>query len=57
MTIKSKNRETIFHTRKSLSKKEGEPWIKKQNKKFDVTMGSNDTVEVCELIGMNLTSC
>ena len=42
VTIKSKDRETIFHARKSLLYNEGEPWIKKQSNNFDVTMGSYD---------------
>ena len=50
VTIKSKDRETIFHARKSLLHNEGEPWIKKQTNNLDVTMGSYDGAEVCELI-------
>ena len=54
--INSKDRETIFHARKSLLYKEGEPWIKKQSNNFDVTMGSYDGAEVCELIGIFMLS-
>ena len=56
MTINSKERETIFHSRKPLLYKEGEPWIKKQSYNFDVTMGSYDGAEVCELIGIFMLS-
>ena len=56
VTIKSKDRETIFHTRKSLLYKEGEPWIKKRTNNFDVTMGSYDGADVCELIGIFMLS-
>ena len=56
VTIKSKDRETIFHARKSLLYNEGEPWIKKQSNSFDVTMGSYDGAEVCELIGIFMLS-
>ena len=56
VTIKSKDRETIFHARKSLLYREGEPWIKKQSNNFDVTMGSYDGAEVCELIGIFMLS-
>ena len=56
VTIKSRDRETIFHTRKSLLYKQGEPWIKKQSNNFDVTMGSYDGAEVCELIGIFILS-
>ena len=48
--INSKDRETIFHTRKSLLYKKEEPWIKKQSNNFDVTMGSYNRAEVCGLI-------
>ena len=54
VTIKSKDRETIFHARKSLLYNEGEPWIKKQSNNFDFTMGSYDGAEVCELIGITI---
>ena len=56
VAINSKDRETIFHARKSLLYKEGEPWIKKQSNNFDVTMGSYDGAEVCELIGIFMLS-
>ena len=54
--IKSNDRETIFHARKSLLYIEGEPWIKKQSNNFDVAMGSYDGAEVCELIGIFMLS-
>ena len=56
VTIKSKDRETICHARKFLLCKEGEPWIKKRSNNFDVTMGSYDGAEVCELIGIFMLS-
>ena len=56
MAIKAKDRETIFHARKSVLHKEGKPWIKKQSNNFDATMGSYDGAEVCELIGIFLLS-
>ena len=56
VTIKSKDRETIFHARKSLLYNEGEPWIKKQSNSFEVTIGSYDGAEVCELIGIFMLS-
>ena len=48
--VKSKDRETIFHARKFLLQYEGKAWIKKQRNNFDVTMGSYNGAEVCELI-------
>ena len=56
MVVKSKDRETIFHDRKSLLYNEGEPWIKKQSNNFDVTMESYRGAEVCELIGLFILS-
>ena len=56
VTIKSKDRETIFHARKSLFYNEGELWIKKQSNNLDVTMGSYYGAEVCELIGIFMSS-
>ena len=56
VTIKSKDRETIFHSRKSLLYNEGEPLIKKQMTNFGVTMGSYDRAGVCELIGIFMLS-
>ena len=56
VTIKSNDRETIFHARKSLLYNEGEPWIKKQSNNFDVAMGSQEGAEVCELIGIFMLS-
>ena len=56
VTIKSKDRETIFHARKSLLYNEGEPWVKKQSNGIDVKMGSYDGAEVCELIGIFMLS-
>ena len=33
-----------------------QPWVKKGNKQFDVTMGSWDGAEICELVGLYLLS-
>ena len=44
---------TITAARKSLLFHQNKPWIKRDNDNmFDVTMGSNDGAEVCELIGL-----
>jgi len=40
-----------MHSRKSLLFNNGNAWIKKDNSSFDVTMGSYDGAEVCELVG------
>ena len=54
--IKTKDRETIFHARKSLLCNEEEPCIKKQSNNFDITMGSYDGAQVSELIGIFMLS-
>ena len=42
----------IMHSRKSLLFDSNSAWIKKNNSSFDVTMGSYDGAEVCELVGL-----
>ena len=49
--ITNKNIEAIFHAKKSLLYYNDEPWVKKRESNFDVTVGVYDRVEVCELIG------
>ena len=42
-----------MHSRKSLLFDQGTAWIKKNDDGlFDVTMGSYDGAEVCELVGL-----
>ena len=42
-----------MHARKSLLFDSNTPWIKKDGASmFDVTMGSFDGAEICELIGL-----
>ena len=54
VTIKSKDREIVFHARKFLLYNDEEPWIKKQSNNFDVTKGSYDGAELCELIRISV---
>ena len=42
----------IFHCRKSLLFSSDGTWIKKDGSLFDVTMGSFDGAEICELVGL-----
>ena len=52
---KSKERHIILHAKKSLLYNTGEPWGKKTTSNlFDVTMGSYDGAESCELVGAYL---
>ena len=54
--IPSREIEIIQHARKSLLFQDGDVWIKKNGSLFDVTMGSYDGAEVCDLIGLYLLS-
>jgi hypothetical protein len=54
--ISDEAKEIIFQTKKSLLFDDKQPWQKKDNKSFDVTMGSFDGAEICELIGLYLLS-
>ena len=47
-------KEIVFNSRKSLLFYQGAEWIKKNGSDFDVTMGSFDGAEVCELVGLYL---
>ena len=44
----------IWHSRKSLLFSDSSTWIKKDGSLFDVTMGSFDGAEICELVGLYL---
>ena len=45
----------IHHSRKSLLFDRTSVWVKKRNNSwFDVTMGSYDRAEICELVGLYL---
>ena len=50
-TVTDQETEIIMDARNSLLFKNGEPWMKKTGT-FDVTMGSYDGAEVCELVGL-----
>ena len=53
--IEDKTIDIINHARKSLLFHDGNAWVKKEgNPLFDVTMGSYDGAEVCELVGLYL---
>ena len=53
-TIEHKTLEAILLARKSLLCSKDEIWIKKDNSSFDVTMGSFDGAEICEIVGLYL---
>ena len=56
INISSNDYEVVFHSRKSLLYNDNQPWMKKENSKFDVTMGAYDGAEICELIGIFMLS-
>ena len=53
-TIDKKVVDTIMHSRKSLLFNNHEVWVKKENPDFDVTMGSFNGAEICELVALYL---
>ena len=53
--ITTEERQIIMHTKQSLLFKDGTAWMKKDSDgMFDVTMGSYDGAETCELVGAYL---
>ena len=53
INITHQDRNVIMHARKSLLFDQEKPWRKKNSQcMFDVTMGSYDGAEVCELVGL-----
>ena len=42
----------MYHARKSLLFSNEKPWMKREGKIFDVTMGAYDGAEICELVGI-----
>ena len=56
ITIPEEDEDIIRHSRKSLLFSAGQVWTKRNDPDFDVTMGSYDGAEVCELVGLFLLS-
>ena len=54
LTLDDKIIKTLLHARKLILFNKHEVWVKKENPDFDVTMGSFDGLEVCELVGLYL---
>ena len=54
--ITEEEKEVVKSTKKVLLYVQGQPWTKKGDREFDVSMGSFDGAEVCELIGLYLLS-
>ena len=51
-TIEEKVIRTLYHSRKCLLFDRDNVWVKQDNPEFDVTMGSYDGAELCELVGL-----
>ena len=56
ISIANKDIEAIFYARESLLYYNDEPWVKKGESNFDVSMGTYNGVEVYELIGIFMFS-
>ena len=56
VSISDQENDIIFKARKSLLFHKGQYWTKRENSNFDVTMGSYDGGEVCDLCGLFLLS-
>ena len=53
-TISESDKEIINHAKKTLLFHDNSPWNKSEHpNQFDVTMGSYDGAETCELVGTN----
>ena len=53
VSISEKDTEIIMHVRRALLFKNNEAWVKKNgDPSFDVTMGSFDGAEICEMVGL-----
>ena len=56
-TITDQDREIVLQAKRSLLYHQNSPWMKRNAENtFDVTMGSYDGVETCELIGLYMLS-
>ena len=56
ISIANKDIKAIFYARESLLYYNDEPWVKKGESNFDVSMGTYNGAEVCELIGIFMLS-
>ena len=59
VNISDEEKNIILSTKKNLLYSEGEAWVKKgEGEPWDITMGSWDGAEVCDLIGLfSLSKC
>ena len=50
--ISDDGRKIFFHVRQNFLYNNSEPWLKKWMENFDVPMGSFDSAEVCDIVGL-----
>ena len=56
-SITQQELDIILHVRKSLLFSKNKPWEKTINESlFDITIGSYDGAEICELVGLHILS-
>ena len=56
VAISDDDKELFYQTKKSFLFHKNKPWVKKENSDCDVTMGSYDGAEICELCDLYLLS-
>ena len=56
INITEEETQIILQAKKAFLFSGDQPWVKKRNKTFDVTMGSWDGAEVCDIVGIYLLS-
>ena len=56
VAVSDDDKKLFYQTKKSFLFNNNQPWIKKQNNGCDVTMGSYDGAETCELVDLYLLS-
>ena len=54
--ITEEEKKVVRSTKKALLYVQGQPWTKKGDREFDVSMGSFDGAEVCEMVGLFILS-
>ena len=54
ININSEEIEVVKHCRKNFLYYDNNCWVKQQNQDFDVSMGSLDSAEICETVGLFL---
>ena len=55
-SLSERDLSVVLHCRRNFLHFQNEIWVKRENPDFDVGMGSPDSAEVCELVGLFLLS-